>query len=396
MPQRIAEHFTVREQRVRGLSEAVERLSQEARTRGLGPIRLDLADHGSGDSSVAIALSTMAPAIGKYDLLARIDHLKGDRVYIRPLGMAHLDFAEIRANHASKKCDHCGLKRQRKVTYLLASHHGGEVQVGSSCLQSYVGDSDPRKALVQADLFGQARELVSAAIGREPQDSPRKIKPPAVDEYLAHVAAVIASEGAFVRKADVDSEDASTAVIAMENYRLEQLDERDASGNPVWIELRESERVLVDRSKEDFRELAEKNGLDGYDRALLTALDKNTAWPDKQGILATLFERVHSLRKKYGQGFTAGEDPWLGSVGERVDFEADLLGTGTPVESKFGEQVPHYFVTEAGKRATWFATNKHLEVGRRYHVRGEVKRHDTFQGRASTVLTNCRTEPLEQ
>jgi len=221
------------------------------------------------------------------------------------------------------------------------------------------------------------------------------MRSPTVDDYLAHVAAVIASEGRFVRKVDVDSEDASTAVIAMENYRLEQLGELDQSGRPAWVEVGVAERTLVDRNKKEFRELTEKTDLTGYDRALLTALDKDVAWPDKQGILATVFERVHSLRGDRRHRSSAGEDPWVGDEGAEVDVVAELTGTGAAVESKFGEQVPHYFVTDEGKRITWFATNKHLESNRKYRVRGKVRRHDTFRGKNSTVLTNCRTELLE-
>ncbi len=326
---------------VKGLNWAVDQISLEAKRNGLGPIDLELNPTGTTEQVAKLELSTVAPAIGNYELLARIDHLKDDRIYIRPMGETHLDFARIRADHASKICEHCGLKRNRKVTFLLRSERG-EVQVGSSCLQAYVGDSDPRRALVQADLFSRARELVAAAVGQEQQDSPRKIRPPAVDIYLAHVAAVIRSEGGFVRKADMDSEHMATALTAMENYRLEQLGELDEAGKPTWVEVGETEHRYVARTKAEFLEFAERSDLDGYDKRLSTLLGKDLAWPDSQGMLATLFERVFALRKhygsRYGHALNSKHARWLGEVGDKVDVLACQLGA--PVPDRTGKNEP--------------------------------------------------------
>lgn len=399
MVRRISEEFTVRRRMVKGLTWAVDQISLEAKRNGLGPIDLELNPTGTTEQVAKLELSTVAPAIGNYELLARIDHLKDDRIYIRPMGETHLDFVRIRADHASKICEHCGLKRNRKVTFLLRSERG-EVQVGSSCLQAYVGDSDPRRALVQADLFSRARELVAAAVGQEQQDSPRKIRPPAVDIYLAHVAAVIRSEGGFVRKADMDSEHMATALTAMENYRLEQLGEVDEAGRPTWIEVGETEHRYVARTKAEFLEFANRSDLDGYDKRLSTLLGKDLAWPDSQGMLATLFERVFALRKhygsRYGQALNSKHARWLGEVGDKVDLVATLNGMGKPVDSKYGPQFPHYFTTDDGHLATWFATNIQLSVGARYRVTGEIKRLDRFKRDRITVLTKCRTEALEE
>ncbi|MBN8868239.1 MAG: hypothetical protein J0H98_11850 [Solirubrobacterales bacterium] len=391
---RISEQYSIRRRRVRGLAQAISQLSIEAEKRALGPIDFEYDNDLNNDGRAKVRLWSVAPAIGGFDLLARIDHLENGRLYIRPMGEVDLDFAEIRRVHGTKRCDHCGVRRARRVVYILRRQgQASEVQVGSSCLAAYVGDSNSRKALLQADLFSQARELVGAAVGMEPQDSPRKVRAPEVDDYLAHVAAVIRSQGGhFVRKVDVDSEEMATAVIALENYRLQRLGDHDEEGRPRWVEVGEKERQLVDRMTREFRSLTAGHQVTGYDRALLTALNKELAWPDKQGILATLFGRVQALRKERGDSVRP-DDPWVGEVGERVDVVAVLQNTGKSIESEFGPQVPHYFVTDDGKRITWFATNKQLEPERTYRIRGKVKRHDTFRGLQSTVLTDCRAVP---
>ena len=118
----IREGFTVRRSRLKGLGQAIAQLSDQAEKKALGPINLDADDPTwMGESTAHVVLSTVVPAIGDYDLLARIDHLKNDRVYIRPMGETRLDFARIRRDHATKKCDHCGVKRNRRTTFLLRS-----------------------------------------------------------------------------------------------------------------------------------------------------------------------------------------------------------------------------------------------------------------------------------
>ena len=37
----------------------------------------------------------------------------------------------------------------------------------------------------------------------------------------------------------------------------------------------------------------------------------------------------------------------------------------------------------------WFASSEALEEGRRYRLRGTVKRHEEYRGKPRTVLTRC-------
>ncbi len=72
---RIEEQFTVRRRRVKGLTWAVDQISLEAKRNGLGPIDLELIPAGTTEKVAKLELSTVAPAIGNYELLARIEVL---------------------------------------------------------------------------------------------------------------------------------------------------------------------------------------------------------------------------------------------------------------------------------------------------------------------------------
>lgn len=112
-----------------------------------------------------------------------------------------------------------------------------------------------------------------------------------------------------------------------------------------------------------------------------------------------MFKRVHSLRKRYGGRYgktmPANQRSFLGEVGEKVNLVATLTGIGKSVETRFGPQHPHYFTTDDGYLASWFATNITLEVGETYEIRGEIKRLTRFRHDRITQLTKCKTKLVE-
>lgn len=376
----VTERFEVDPSRLRAAREAIDQLSSRADSRGLGPITWDRVS--STDRAVTVQLATPTPAIGNYELVAKISHLKGGRIFVHPLSQGRLDFSEVRRNHGTQVCEHCQVNRPRKLLYLLRSE-AGEVQVGSSCLKAYVGESDPRKALIQGDLFAQAREILVAAAPEPLASEPRRGWP-TVPEYLAHVAAVIRHEGAFVRKKEVDADHSATAELALRNFRQTQ------DGGEA-IEVDSVDRERAQRVLEEFRERAgQERKLSGYDKRLLNVLAKDVAWPENQGVIATLFERVVALRQHQAPGFRRRSSKWLGDVGDTVSVTVSLRKVGSPNESKFGPQYPHYFVTEEGDWVNWWATNLQLEPDKRYELTGEVKRLDERAGHKVTVLTRCK------
>lgn len=383
----VTERFDVDPAKYLAVVEAVGQLSKKAEQRGLGEITLDRVK--SSDHAITIQIASPTPAIGDYELVAKISHMKGGRISIQPLSRGRLDFAAIRSDHSIPVCEHCRVNRPRKVTFLLNGRSGGDVQVGSSCLKDYVGESDPRKALVQADLFAQARELVIAAAPPPAEHEPKRGWP-SVAEYLAHVAAVIRHEGEFVRKADVDADHSATADLALRNFRQTQ------DGGEA-IELTTADRDLAERASREFRDRAgREKKLSGYDQRLVNVLDKDVAWPENQGILATVFERATALRRHQEPAATRRRaSNWLGEVGDTVTAVVSLRKVGSPTDSRFGKQRPHFFLTEDGDWVTWWATNIQLEPERRYELTGKVKRHDERKGHRVTVLTRCQARELE-
>ena len=388
------ERFELDTSQLGAFQEAVSQLSVGASRHGLGPIETRVIEAGKDSST--IALSTPLPALGDYRPLARIEHLKGGKVSITRLVSEFVDFDEIRSERSHQKCDACGVRRRRRLTFLLEGP-AGQVQVGSTCLAGFVGESDPRKALHQADVYAQARELAEQASAKPSGGEAFAGKHPSVptvDDFLAHVAAVTREEGRFVplSKAPL-GEVAPTARLAIVNYQLEQSASGEV-GESHWIEVTDSDRKEATVRVEAFRARAAANeSKSGYERRLGRLLEKDLAWPAYQGILATLFLPGRGDRSK---GDDAARKEWVGEKAEQIKTIVVVKKIGKAVASKYGEQVPHSLVDAAGHHMTWFATNKTLEVGGRYELAGEIKDRRKYRGTSITVLWKCKVKAIPE
>ena len=383
-----AEDFQINPDRLDRLVSMVKVYSVRAKKDGLGPIELALTapDRAAGE----VALTYAVPAIGGYTLLARISHSKDRYAFITPLGGARLDFDQVRKDYSEPRCQHCGLARARKTTFLLRNEDGGIVQVGSTCLKEFLGDSDPKRALLQADLVSQARELIIAAAPAEKEDRTGRL--PTVEEFLSNVLAITEQEGGFVYKKNSGEDQTSTAELAIENFRMNQKNTFDPLGRPAWVEVR-PEHVRQTKEKiAEFTDLLSRQNEkhSDFDHRILQALEKDVAWPEKQGMLATVFERTKRLRQLETR--LQGDGPWLGEVGETTSVWATLVWVGKPFRAPSGGEsiALHFSDTGTGAAITCFQPAGELPSWLaprwNYPLSGTVRKHDEFKGQKVTVL----------
>lgn len=94
---------------------------------------------------VEVLLSVDPIKVEGWQFMARIDHSMGEPV-VFTIDKEFQTIAELAADYSECKCDHCGITRTRKHTYILRDEHYTIKQVGSTCLKEFIG-IDPVKAL---------------------------------------------------------------------------------------------------------------------------------------------------------------------------------------------------------------------------------------------------------
>jgi len=70
------------------------------------------------------------------------------------------------------------------------------------------------------------------------------------------------------------------------------------------------------------------------------------------------------------------------------------LGVFTTVtEGLFGSVQLCIFRDTEGRSAKWFNSSKEeIEKGETYQIKGTVKKHDTWEGKLTTMLSRCKVE----
>jgi hypothetical protein len=90
-------------------------------------------------------------------------------------------------------CEHCGITRQRNVTYIVKDAQGTYRQVGSTCLKDYTG-IDPRSAVAFAELWNEITLMECNEDNYDP-DRERGNQIYNVERVIALAADHIAKEG---------------------------------------------------------------------------------------------------------------------------------------------------------------------------------------------------------
>jgi hypothetical protein len=90
------------------------------------------------------------------------------------------------------------------------------------------------------------------------------------------------------------------------------------------------------------------------------------------------------------------ESNHVGLIKQRLVIpEAEVVGVKY-IPTDFGETTMYRFLDASGNVLVWFASNNTgLEMGRKYALRGTVKKHDEYKGVRQTYLTRCRCDRKE-
>lgn len=256
-------------------------------------------------------------------------------------------------------CDHCGTKRRRNFTVILANDAGELKKVGSACLKDFTGHN-PTSALFGATLFGELREIFQMIPAPGSNQSWDLI------DFLAQTVAQIRMVGwvpASLREAGkaptVDAVTEGRAPVASEE------DELKAAKVAAWAKG-------LNRGSNDYLNNVRAVATDGY-VTLKTA-----------GVTASMvaaYDRDHEVKPSSTSEF-------VGKVGDRGNYEVTLVGMSA-FHGYYGNGMVYRFLSGQNEMV-WFASGEGLgdkvKCGDNLTVKGTVKKHEVRNGRKQTVL----------
>ncbi len=383
--------FRIPEENLETLVNKIIALNKTAERLGAPPIHFKgVGEEWEGEGAQVtrvyiLEITGESPRIHGWQFIAKLDHEHAGGPGINILRVLPGEMIDEKYRTAEPICDHCGLIRDRKMTYVLRHEDGREVQVGSSCLRDFLGHENPEQlaawfetALSVTDRF---REFEERGVRASPYIWKRT--------YLACVRAAIRHYGWRSRSKAQEEGGTSTADVA-------------------WAILVNHQRLLDDKqpTEEDYteadkaiqwveEELSNQPDLGDYEWNLVAALKSDGELHiSNTGIAASVFvayQRAHPVPTPQ-----QAASVFVGTVGEKLCLTGVLCTLVRPIDSRYGVTYLHRFVTAEGNSLTWFASSTELKEGKHYNLKGTVKAHEVYRGEKQTLLTRCKVEELEE
>jgi hypothetical protein len=311
-----------------------------------------------------------------WEFKTSLQHLKTGENIIRNLDK---DFQVPEKYRSGSNCEHCQVKRYRKDTYLLSHTNGDIIQVGSTCIDNFLGGKSPEDILKKASLIAELNSYMEGtATGGTGGDVVFSIV-----EFLANAIAIIKEFGWLSKtKASIDGS-TSTASRVLDNLvpyavggtltKVTREDFDKAKLITDWAEDLTDEECHNSDYLHNLRAIA-RSGIvgmraAGFAASMVQAYDKAVQIDEPKTLTSN---SIH-----------------IGSIKSRIEIPLTLKFDFTFI-SAYGEGHRYIFNDDTGNVLVWRASkNNHLEVGKKYDIKGTIKAHGDYRGVLQTELTRC-------
>lgn len=349
-----------------------------------------------------------APKYAGWTFVATLAWDHNEAVIRKIAGLEDIDTTAARANLKPLWCDHCNAARDRNETYLLRHEDGSFKQVGSTCLREFLGvnvnlsligynpyegcDSTNRYAPSRYSTLPVLEDTLAAVRAFGWTSAGAAYNDPTKTSTKERLLAAYSNEpdrrdgrttfAGEVRQgisANHHEGDAERAVAVLAWIRDTLPNTSDYAGNL---------KAAVGAGPEEFT----------FDDVVLgkVTVQRETFRADNLGVVISAVEGYRRWEEKNttakAERVSLANSEFQGTVGEKVEGLVLTVHSARWIDSGFGSSLLVLFTDEAGNVFKWFASNPPtvLEtVGTKVIVRGTVKKHETYNGLKSTVLTRC-------
>lgn len=293
---------------------------------------------------------------------------------------------------AKPTCDHCNTQRSRTETFIIQTPEGAVKRVGRNCLADFLM-GDPA-GMVALSLFEDAlREYTEA----DPDDDEKTWGgalrwTPTMFHFLCCAFASVETNGFVKADAGVGTPTKFDAMFLADGYNATHGERRSRED---WKKRQPTEDHWVEAIGALLWVADEDGRSSEYIHNLQVSLQMTTVGRPNSGLVASLpmvYARHLGKLAELRRSQPLPTSQHLGSKGERMDLKVLVVGVHS-YESQDGEvrTVVKARTTE-GSDVVTFTSGKHPlveDIGKQVSVRGTVKDHSHFAGRAQTVLSRC-------
>lgn len=393
--------FRIPEQNYQKFLEAIKRLNKKAKRIRAIPIQvmegeLEIARFFDEETKMMVAEAYQhctvigtTPRINGWEFIASIELDEEGLPIINAVPGMTEEGELVQFRNATNWCDQCHERRLRTNVYILRSEdHATYKQVGSTCLEAFLGYANPMTLAAMAEMLIEAVGIAEAAEEEDWGGGSGRSNFLLLEEYLTWVTCCMRTFG-YLSKRQVDqaggfgSPTSARSLNAMfgkeKEFVPEQQDQADAKAAIAWMQGNEEWDTGND-FQHDCYAIAHKEAIHFKNCGKAAYIVE--AWRQ-----AMVEERKRQRRK--------GPSQHQGQIGERLSREVVCEDIHSYTNSYGEQKVLLTFEDADGNRYKWFTRAVMVEEEQRYHLTGKVLRHDDYRGECSTILANCRVKRID-
>lgn len=318
-------------------------------------------------------ISGQTPQVKDFVFIAALESTENGNI-VKKFSESPLDFSQY-----GSKCEHCNINRRRKQTYIIQNTNTGEYkQVGSTCLDDFLGSDSLQSALFQAESLYDLIYIKESFYDPFYDGSSGGFSQFPLEEYLSYVVKVIEVEG-WASKKSVEGKlgsksTAETAWMEMSSRRQQ----------PTQEQIDQASSVI------DWALNMQPNN--DYERNLHIIAKNGRVTHSQYGFAASMVNACKTFHEKILAEKNSKQKPseFQGTVGQKISFDAIVLKC-LSFDSYYGRTNLTILQDDDGNIFKW-STGSHVNfvAGNKHSFTGTVKEHTTYNQQKQTVLTRVK------
>lgn len=353
------------------------------------------------------------PKLQGWMLIAVLDHKAGPSTH-QPLVYSFGYRIPPKWEAAGPYCEHCSSERKRNMTFLLLHDDGRLIQVGSTCLQDFLGGQSVAQMLAYASIMPKLRGFFGDDWDEDegPEPAPSTLYLPI---FLALASKSCREDGWHKRDSDRSTADGSfNAYMSLHGPARGQAagDQRKTLRPEPEDEQRAAD--IITWARGDLARYARGD----YETNLQRAMVGDYISTRAIGIVASATIAYHRNLERTGGATRDAEKaeralnkvdlPSMAAVKDTYPVKARMtfhvtLGRTLTTEGAWGVSTLHKFTDDKGTSMSWFASGynrlaqgtigyagrveREVQPGERVEVTATVKEIKEYKGRPDVVLS---------
>jgi hypothetical protein len=325
------------------------------------------------------------PKINGWSFVAALDYTEGEgRTIVKTLPGVEMDLSAHRVRE--NECDHCGTKRMRNATYVLVNDNGETMQVGSTCMQPYMGLTVAGLGLLSGDAFAELGEHDPDEDDRE--RGPRIPERLSVDTVLL-LTMVMEQLYGFVPASQADG----FHKIATSEFVKTYLRGTDSDFNRAVERRADWEAARVKAAHVRTWAIAEDGNNSDWRVNIRILAEGETVTERNVGMLCSAVVGYNRTQADKVKASAKGNVDYVGKVGSKIAVIGTVERTYVYENSysPYGGRSEIVIVRAEGALFKWNSSRvTGFEVGDKVEGTATVKAHQEYRGDRQTVITRAK------